>query len=215
MSQPPRDPYARYRPEGYAQGQMAQDQQPRFMPSEQYTSQLPQGPPGAQYSPPQPPPKKKRHWVRNVFLGFAGLIVLIVIISVAANGGGGSSNGPSVAASPDATAPKASPAAQKPAAPFQAETLLHVSGSGQYTTEKFTVGGSGDYDVYWTYNEGSMGQSVNFDIEADNGGDINFTGPNQLGTGGSGVVHVYNDAGTHYLGVSSEGNWTVVVKTAS
>ena len=148
MSQPPRDPYARYRPEGYAQGQAPQVHQPQFIPNEQYTRQQPQGPPGAQYSPPQPPPKKKRHWVRNIFLGFAGLIVLIVIISVAANGGGGSSNGPLVAASPDATAPKASPAAQRPAAPVQAETLLHVSGSGQYTTERFTVGGSGDYDVY-------------------------------------------------------------------
>lgn len=98
--------------------------------------------------------------------------------------------------------------------PFQAETLLNVSGSGQYTTVKFTIGGNGDYDVDWTYGEGSMGSSVNFDFTADGGGDSQLTGPNQLGTGGSGVTHVYSDAGTHYLQVSSEGNWTVKVVTA-
>jgi hypothetical protein len=47
-----------------------------------------------QYYPPQQSPKKKRHWVRNTFLGLAGFIVLIVIISVATKGG---SNGTPVA----------------------------------------------------------------------------------------------------------------------
>jgi hypothetical protein len=92
--------------------------------------------------------------------------------------------------------------------------VLTSSGSGDYTTAKFTVGGTGDYDLYWTYNEGGFGQSVNFDVEADNGADSNFTGPNQLGTGGSGVIHVYDDAGTHHLTVTSEGSWTVKVVTA-
>jgi len=70
MTEPPwDDPHARYRPDGYVQGQVPQQQQPPY------------------YPPQQQPPKKKRHWVRNIFLGFAGLIVLIVIISVAANKG--------------------------------------------------------------------------------------------------------------------------------
>lgn len=229
MTQPPQDPYARYRPEGYAAGQVPQAQQPQFIPNGEYAPPPPQGPVGPQFYPQQPPgpvgpqfqapqpsepPKKKRHWVRNTFLGFAGFIVLMVIITVAK--GSGSSNGPSVAAPPDATATKSSPAAKAPAAApaaFHAQTLLNVSGSGEYTTQKFTVGGSGDYDVDWTYNEGSMGNSVNFDFTADGYSDINLTGPNQLGSGGSGVTHVYNDAGTHYLQVSSEGNWRVKVVT--
>ena len=70
MTEPPwDDPHARYRPDGYVQGQVPQQQQPPY------------------YPPQQQPPRKKRHWVRNIFLGFAGLIVLIVIISVAVNGG--------------------------------------------------------------------------------------------------------------------------------
>lgn len=109
-------------------------------------------------------------------------------------------------------APAAAPKTSAPA--FQPQTLLSVSGNGDYNTAKFTVGGSGDYDVQWTYSEGSFGQSVNFDFEADNYGDYNFSGPNQLGTGGSGVTHIYGDAGTHYLSVLSEGAWTLKVVTA-
>jgi hypothetical protein len=101
-----------------------------------------------------------------------------------------------------------------PPAPAAGSTLLTASGSGAYTTKQFTVGGSGNWDVQWTYSEGGFGQSVNFSINADNGSDFNFTDPNQLGTGGSGVVHVYNDAGTHYLTISSEGSWTIKVVTA-
>ena len=110
-----------------------------------------------------------------------------------------------------ASSPSAAPPPTTPAAPT---TLLAQSGSGSYTSSRFTVGGTGDYQVYWAYNEGSFGQSVNFQLWEDGGSDLNFTDPNQLGTQGSGVVNVYNDAGTHTLTVNSEGSWTVKVVTA-
>ena len=78
-------------------GQPWAQQQPPYYP-----------PPQQPYYPPQQSPKKKRHWVRNTFLGLAGFIVLIVIISVAANGG---SNGTPAAGS------GAAPANAVPAAP--------------------------------------------------------------------------------------------------
>jgi len=197
-------------------------QQPRYIPNAGYGTPPPSQPPGgyppppqSQGYPPQPPPRKKRHWVRNSLIALGAFILLIVIVSVATSGGG-SSTTPSVAASPDtSSAPgqKASTPAATHAAAFVPQTLLNVSGSGQYTTAKFTGGGSGDYDVDWTYSEGSFGQSVNFNFVADGGSDFNLEGPNQLGGGGSGVTHVYNDAGTHYLQVSSEGDWTVKVVT--
>ena len=116
------------------------------------------------------------------------------------------------------TAPAISPSSAVPGtsapAAFVPQTLLSISGSGDTTTARFTVGGSGDYDVIWSYNEGAFGQSVNFNFVGDNGSDLNLTGPNQLGSGGSGVTHVYNDAGTHYLTVLSEGDWTIKVVTA-
>ena len=45
------------------------------------------------------------------------------------------------------------------------------------------------------------------------GNDDAVTDPNQLGTSGSGVIHVYSDPGTHYLQVNSEGKWTLKVVT--
>ena len=190
--------------------------QPHWIPNEDYTPPPPGGPRHHAPAPQSPPPpKKKHHWVRNTFLTVVGLVVLIVIIAVA-KGRSSSTDTPSVAASPEggAAAQKASsPAATHPAA-FQPQTLLDISGSGQDTTAKFTVGSNGDWDVYWTYNEGSFGQSVNFDFDADGGSDFNVNGPNQLGAGRSGITHVYNDAGTHYLEINSEGNWTVKVVTA-
>ena len=88
-----------------------------------------------------------------------------------------------------------------------------MSGSGQYQTARYTVGGSGDYDIDWTYNVGNDGPQVNFQIYGDGGSDFSVTDPNQLGSGGSGVIHVYNDSGAHYLQINSEGGWTVKVVT--
>jgi hypothetical protein len=79
-------------------------QQPLYYPPPQQQYY----PPQQQYYPPESP-KKKRHWVRNAFLGLAGFIVLIVIISVAMNGG---SNGTPAAGSGAAPA-NAVPAAQQ------------------------------------------------------------------------------------------------------
>ena len=54
---------------------------------------------------------------------------------------------------------------------------------------------------------------MNLQIYGDGGSDFNVTDPNQLGSGGSGVIRVYNDSGTHYLQINSEGGWTVKVVT--
>jgi hypothetical protein len=74
--------------------------------------------------PQQQPPRKKRHWVRNTFLGFAGFIVLI-IIAIAANGG---SNGTPAAGG------GAAPANAAPAAPQVAKIGAPVrDGKFQFT----------------------------------------------------------------------------------
>lgn len=68
-------------------------------------------PPNPPYPPqwPQPqPPRKKRHILRNVFLGIGGFIVLIIIITAAVNAGKNTSNSTN-AASTRSPAPSASP----------------------------------------------------------------------------------------------------------
>jgi len=73
--------------------------------------------------------------------------------------------------------------------------------------------------VHWTYQPSadfaSQGMSANFSVQADNGNDMQFNDPNQLGKGGSGVVHVYSDAGTHYLTITGEADWTIIVTAMS
>jgi hypothetical protein len=179
-------------------------------------------------APTGPAPQKpllRRRWVR-----VTGAITgggLIAVVAFAAGHGGGTPAAATAPAKPAATAP-ATPKVTKPPrpatppaspAPARQQTLLTASGSGNYTSAKFTVGGSGDYDVYWTYKPSadfaSQGMSANFSIEADNGNDLNFNDPNQLGTGGSGVVHVYGDAGTHYLTITGEAGWTVTAVSSA
>jgi hypothetical protein len=160
--------------------------------------------------PPQGPPKKKRTGLK-IFLASAATFVLVLIaISAALNS---HNNGTPAASSSPGPAASGSAAPASPAAAFQPQTLLDVSGSGQYQTARYTVGGSGDYDIDWTYNVGNDGPQVNFQIYGDGGSDFSVTDPNQLGSGGSGVIHVYNDSGAHYLQINSEGGWTVKVVT--
>ena len=157
--------------------------------------------------------------VAGLILGyiFTGITALITVIALAM--GAGSASG-TATASPAKPASSAPAQLSKPSAPSaKPTTLLRASGSGNYTTAKFAVGGSGDYDVQWTYKPTAdfalQGLSANFSVEADNGNDLQFNDPNQLGNGGSGVVHVYGDAGTHYLTLTSEADWTITVTATS
>ena len=125
--------------------------------------------------------------MRNVLLGLVGLFVILVAIGVAVGGSHNTASSTSVSSSPAASTPAKQAVAPSPSAThvvaFQPQTLLATSGGGDNTAARFSVGGSGDWDIYWTYS-GGFGQSVNFAIDADNGNDLNFNGPNQLGTGG-------------------------------
>ncbi|HUZ24348.1 MAG TPA: hypothetical protein VMV07_11365 [Streptosporangiaceae bacterium] len=117
----------------------------------------------------------------------------------------GSPAPPSAASSPAA----ASPAQSAPAA-VQKKTLARFSGSGIQNTARFTVPGSGDWELKWSYDCSSFGSQGNFQVGEDNGNDFNGANVNELGTGGHGITHVYGDAGRHYLSVDSECSWSMV-----
>jgi hypothetical protein len=103
--QPPWNPYGQQDPNQWP-GQPPYQGQPPYPPQQTYGRQQepPYNPPQQQYYPSQPPPKK-RHWVRNTFLGLAGIIVLIVISSLAANKGSNGTSATSGGAAPANTAP--------------------------------------------------------------------------------------------------------------
>jgi hypothetical protein len=67
----------------------------------------------------------------------------------------------------------------------------------------------GNWELKWSYNCASFGSEGNFAVDEDNEGDFNGVNVNELGAGSSGVTHAYSDAGTHYLDVDSECDWSL------
>lgn len=92
--------------------------------------------------------------------------------------------------------------------------VLGRSGN-QYTTGTFTVGGSGDYDIYWSFrnNDGTgRGHFTFFGYNAGGHSDLNFNGPDLTGSADHGVTHVHHDVGRHYLTVSGfDAAWTIKI----
>jgi hypothetical protein len=70
----------------------------------------------------RPPQRKKRHWVRNIFLGIIGLIALIIVIAVATSGGG-------VSTAPSVATGTPSPSAMHVAAPARLGSYFDVQDS--------------------------------------------------------------------------------------
>jgi hypothetical protein len=57
----------------------------------------------------------------------------------------------------------------------------------------------------------SVRESENFIVSGDGGSDFSGASVNELGNGGSGLTHVYRDAGSHYLSIDSECSWSIQV----
>jgi hypothetical protein len=115
QGQPPYQGQPAYPQQPYGQRQPYPGQPPYQQPP--YQGQPPYGPPGAQfpypgpgYGPQAPPPRRKRHLVRNILAGIGAVFVAIIAISALSSHGTGVSTTPSgnsgtagAAASPAAT----------------------------------------------------------------------------------------------------------------
>jgi hypothetical protein len=101
-------------------------------------------------------------------------------------------------------------------------TLLHFTGSGQESTGSFTVGGSGDYTVSWTYsNNDSTGDGGdNFIVNENTAGsgqdDNALSLPNDIQASGHGNTQIDGDTGSHSFSVQADQSavWTLTVKSA-
>jgi hypothetical protein len=111
----------------------------------------------------------------------------------------------SAAASPTAT-PSATASAGT--ASGRPGVLARFSGSGAETTRRFTVPGSGNWALKWSYNCAALGSKGNFIVTEDQA-DMTGVSVNELGLQGHGVTHGYGDAGRHYLVVNSECAWSL------
>lgn len=175
-------------------GPYQQSQQPQFQPAYQQ-------PP--QYAP-QPPRGSRKGWAAIGCLGVGGLFVLI-----AALGASRSSQSPAATA-PAAGTQAAAPAQSTPAARAAApKTVATFTGSGTQKTAQFTV--TSTWALSYAFDCSSFGYKGNFQVFTDGGSDFSGVTVNDLAMSKSAVTYAYNDAGTHYLEVSSECSWTVKV----
>jgi hypothetical protein len=109
-----------------------------------------------------------------------------------------------------------------PPPPAAGSTLLTSAGMGTETTHSFTVGGSGDYIVSWTFaNNDSQGDGGdNFIVNESTSGsgmdDSALSLPNVIQTSGTGSTEVDGDAGAHTFSVQADPtcNWTIRVVSA-
>lgn len=156
-------------------------------------------------------PEKPRRSYKRWFI--ASAILNVILIMVAASHQAAPSSSPQGASAPAATPSAAATSTPTPsAAPVAvtSRTIARFTGSGIENTPKFVIGGDGTWKLDWTYNCSSDGGSGNFIVGEDQD-DPNGVNVNELGPGGHGSTWAYNDAGSHYLAINSECDWTVKV----
>jgi hypothetical protein len=177
--------------------------------------------------PPQPPAQrpKNRKWLYIVLLIAGTFVSVIAGIWLGRSGQAGSSataagssavsvpsglsSSPTASGHPSTAASSAPPSKGGAKALKPAAVLRTFTGSGSQTTGRFTVPGSGNWALKWSYTCVSYGSAGNFIVDEDGGKDLNGVNVNALGNGSSGITHVYGDAGRHYLVVNSECDWTM------
>jgi hypothetical protein len=169
------------------------------------------------YGQPPRPPKPSRSWLRRHKLltafGLAGGLMLIN--GVAAAAGNHPANRPgetavissTTAAPATTTEPAPASSSALTSAPAQPSTVATFTGSGIQNTPKFDV--TDTWKLAYSFSCAGFGQSGNFQVYEDGG----FSGVsvNDLALSKNGETWAYNDAGTHYLQINSECDWTVKV----
>jgi len=167
--------------------------------------------------PPQQPRQKRpgnRRWPYVLLLIGVAFISFVAGIAAGSAGHGAS---PASAVSTAPVTPAQVSTAGSSAAPSEAaaraaatgRVLATFTGNGIETTARFTVPRSGNWELKWSYSCASLGSRGNFIVDEDNDSNLNGVAVNELGTGGSGITHAYGDAGSHYLDVNSECDWSM------
>jgi hypothetical protein len=155
--------------------------------------------------PPATPAKRRRKWPWII----GGPVVLIVIIIVATSHSGTTTStttttsvAPPAANPPAHSAQVEAPATTAPATPV---VIYSKTGSGTGSTPTFTTGV--EWQVQYTYDCTTFGQSGNFMVTSED----YQVAINQLGMKGADTDYVHNDPGSHSLSIDSECAWTIKV----
>jgi hypothetical protein len=155
--------------------------------------------PGMYYKP--PPPPRKRHTLAIVLTTIAAVIVAGAIASALSGAGKGAPRA-------GASTPAASHhhVRHRAARRVRPHLIARFHGSGIENTARFTTPAT--WKLKWSYSCASFGSEGNFAVNENGFGPVAV---NELGHGGHGVTHGYNDAGRHYLEINSECQWWMKV----
>lgn len=143
-------------------------------------------PHGLSMDQPEPEPRKpwtSRHKILTVLAAAAALAGVVVLAGLTHLEDGQSS----------------------PPASATMQTVATFTGSGDNTTAKFAV--SGTWELGYTFDCSGFGDEGNFQVYED-GSKVMV---NDLAESKNATTYAYDDAGTHYLQVNSECDWTVTV----
>lgn len=162
----------------------------------------------------QQPKRKAPRWFKIVLGVFTFLVVIICIAAAC----GGRSPHPATGhrgtppTQPAQTAPAAPPASHAvpsaPVAPRTPTQLLRVSGGGIKNSDIFTTQGEWSLTYSYDCSDNFTGQGNFIVSEFTNGTETNLI-VNTIGTSGKDTNPIHDDAGTHYLQINSECDWTV------
>jgi hypothetical protein len=85
--------------------------------------------------------------------------------------------------------------------------IATFTGHGIKNTAKFTIGGTGNWALQYSYDCKAFGVAGNFIVFEDGGRDLNGVHVNELSKHGHGIARASGDAGRHYLAIDSECAW--------
>jgi hypothetical protein len=167
------------------------------------------------HAPPPPAPKKSR----RRFAGYgcavlAAMVILLIIVGVTSGTSGSGTDTSATGGTHAATAPtraagrtQTAEPTRAAAAPVTKTVVLRQSGSGTLNTKSFTVGA--DWSLSYTFDcSGFDSDGGNFQVFEDGGLDVLA---NAMAVTGGETTYQHADAGTHYLEINSECEWSVTV----
>lgn len=155
---------------------------------------------------PSPTDQPKNHTKRNLIIG---LVVLFLLL--AAFGGSGSDNPTNTTTNPSASAESSAAAPAQPQAPKTWVKVAELSGTTNKRGDVFELKG-GKQRITYTV-AGQYSPYVNIYVVPE-GNSLERDGvfPEVTMASVSGETLMYNNAGRHYLDVSGNGEWTVIVE---
>jgi hypothetical protein len=98
-----------------------------------------------------------------------------------------------------------------PAATRKVRVVATYSGTGSRKTGGFTVLGTGDWVLRWSYHCPSSSTAGSFVVSEDGGFDENGVNVDEHGSAHHGQTRVFGDVGSHHLSVHSTCPWKVEV----